>query len=100
VDARCSQLTAAVVAPGAPPAAVAEALMQGKKVEAIRLLRESTGMGLREAKVAVESFAKRADLSPQLRAPGEVPASRTGIWLAAVLALAAVVAYFFLRRVG
>jgi ribosomal protein L7/L12 len=92
--------TATVAAPGSPPAAVAEALMQGNKLEAIHRLRESTGMGLKEAKDAVESFGKPPDLSPPQRSPGEVPTSRTGIWLVVVLALAAALAYFLLRRVG
>jgi len=40
------------------PPGVIEALKQGNKVEAIRILRESTRMGLTEAKAAVEMLDK------------------------------------------
>jgi ribosomal protein L7/L12 len=38
------------------PAEVVDALRNGNKIEAIRLLREATGIGLHEAKGTVESF--------------------------------------------
>lgn len=37
------------------PADVHNALQRGDKIEAIRLLRETTGLGLKEAKAAVEA---------------------------------------------
>ena len=40
------------------PPGVIEALKQGNKIEAIRILRESTKMGLTEAKAAVEMLDK------------------------------------------
>ena len=40
------------------PPGVLEALKQGNKIEAIRILRESTKMGLTEAKAAVEMLDK------------------------------------------
>jgi hypothetical protein len=39
---------------------VAEAVRQGKKIEAIKLYRQSTGVGLKEAKDAVEEMQRRA----------------------------------------
>ena len=39
-------------------AQIAAALQAGKKIEAIKLMREATGMGLAEAKAAVEAMAK------------------------------------------
>jgi len=48
------------------PPDVVDAMQRGRKIEAIRLLRDHTGMGLKEAKEAVEASA---DGFPQL-APG------------------------------
>jgi ribosomal protein L7/L12 len=43
----------------AVPASVAQALRNGNKIEAIKLLREATGVGLKEAKEAVEALEGR-----------------------------------------
>jgi hypothetical protein len=45
------------------PAEVIEALEQGHKIEAIRRMREKTGLGLKESKDAVEAYAHSHDLS-------------------------------------
>ena len=51
------------------PAAVATALSQGQKIEAIKLLREAHGIGLKEAKDIVEDYIKsRPELSVKLTA--------------------------------
>ena len=71
------------------PFAVSEAMKQGNRLEAIRLLREQGGLGLEEAKDAVEAFERANATGPGTRAPGEVPRSRAGFWLMAVLVLAA-----------
>ena len=44
-------------APTIPSQAIAE-LHQGRKIEAIRLVREAQGLGLKEAKEAVEAYVK------------------------------------------
>jgi ribosomal protein L7/L12 len=44
------------------PAAVLDALQRGNKIEAIKIYRESTGVGLKEAKDAVEEMQRRAGL--------------------------------------
>ena len=95
------------------PAEALDALRGGNKIEAIRIVRESTGIGLAEAKSIVEEIenslpspspatvATRASQAP-LRArpglaPGEVPkAGRAGMWLAliAVAAVALVAAFY------
>lgn len=55
-----SPLAARTPQAGLPPldpaqsAAIAEALARGEKIEAIKLLREATGLGLKESKEAVE----------------------------------------------
>ena len=44
-------------APNLPPAVV-EHLAQGRKLQAIKAHREATGVGLKEAKQAVEDYAR------------------------------------------
>jgi ribosomal protein L7/L12 len=85
---------------GAPlPPEVLSALEQGNKIEAIRLMREKTGLGLKEAKEAVDAYdhtnANAGGLSP-----GEVPATSTGMWWIAALIVAVLIGYFLLRRAG
>lgn len=70
------------------PFAVAEAMKQGNKIEAIRLMRQQGGLGLKEAKEAVEAFERANATGASGRAPGEVPRPRIGWWLIAVLLLA------------
>jgi ribosomal protein L7/L12 len=41
-----------------------ELLRGGKKIEAIKLYREKTGAGLKEAKDDIEALAKEHDISP------------------------------------
>ena len=97
---------AATALPGARPPAdapgmtdVQRALQAGHKIEAIRLLRQVTGVGLKEAKDQVDAMERvmprsAADLASGL-APGEVRRSGGAWWIALVVA-AAVVAYFWM----
>jgi ribosomal protein L7/L12 len=78
--------------PAALPPAVAQALAKGSKIEAIKLLREQTGMGLKEAKDAVESSGKWREPMAE-GSPGEVPRSNSGLWLAVIIG-AIIAAYF------
>ena len=72
------------------PFAVAAALKKGDKLEAIRLMREKGGLGLKEAKDAVDAFEREQGAAADSgRAPGEVP-RRGGIgWLVVALVLVA-----------
>jgi ribosomal protein L7/L12 len=70
------------------PFAVSEAMKQGNKIEAIRLMRQQGGLGLKEAKEAVEAFERANATDAGGRAPGEVPRPRIGWWLTAVVVLA------------
>lgn len=89
---RALEAPASQAATGLPPQ-VMQALLAGHKIEAIRLLREQTGLGLKEAKEAVEAAQPPGQL-----APGEVPKGPRFTWVA-VAGLAALAAYyFFLRR--
>jgi Ribosomal protein L7/L12 C-terminal domain len=46
------------------PAAAIEAMRKGRKIDAIKATRQATGLGLKEAKEAVEAFIER---SPDVR---------------------------------
>ena len=87
-----------VPAPHSPPAAFAAASQEGGRIAAIRRLRETTGLGLRKAKDVVDSAGRAVQAASGRHAPGEVPRSRTGVWLAAVLVAAAILAYFLFGR--
>ena len=67
------------------PNKVYEAMARGDKIEAIKLVREATGLGLKEAKDVVETTAAKTSGpirgSTHQLAPGEVPRSRIN-WLA------------------
>ena len=82
------------------PLPVVEALQRGNRIEAIKLLRESTGMDLRDAHDAVEKFRRSTAADATGLAPGEVPKSGRGFWWIAALALTGAVVYYLLRRAG
>ena len=74
------------------PAPVVTALSQGQKLEAIRLLREAKGIGLKEAKDMVDAYTtSRPEPSRRLSAMQEEGKMSLLRWivLLAVLALAA-----------
>ncbi|MDR2111500.1 MAG: ribosomal protein L7/L12 [Candidatus Accumulibacter sp.] len=83
---------------GRLPENVIAALTRGEKIEAIRRLRKATGLGLKDARDAIES----ARIRPRRRAPVEVPKSGNTAWFAAylIVAIAGIVAYHFLRGGG
>ena len=75
------------------PAQVIAALERGQKIEAIKLLRELKGIGLKEAKEAVD------DYTPE-RQPGGVSVVQSGghggiFWLLGLLVLGVAVAWLF-----
>jgi ribosomal protein L7/L12 len=57
---------------------IRRALAAGQKIEAIRILREATGLGLAEAKAIVEAIPLRGDGRPSVPSsdsePGNLPA--------------------------
>ena len=89
-----------MVAPysGQLPSSVVAALQKGNKIEAIRLLREQTGLGLKEAKDAVEA-PERLTLGQS--SPTVMHMSGNAIWLIAAVAIAAaLLGYHFLAGPG
>ena len=62
-------------------------------IEAIRLLREQTGMGLKDAKDAVEA----GDPGRAAKAPGEVTDPGFPLWRWVGLALALCLVYYLMR---
>jgi ribosomal protein L7/L12 len=101
----------AVRVPGVPqphgpvPADAAAALKRGDKIEAIKLMREASGLGLKEAKAAVEALTGEAVDPAAFRksglAPGEVPRGALNwariITLFGIVIVMALVAYRLLR---
>lgn len=77
------------------PPAVAEALKKGDKIEAIRLLREKGGTGLQEM---LEGFQQTHRSPGSGLSPGEVPRTKMGGWIIALLLVAAALGYYVLGR--
>lgn len=81
---------------GEMPPEVLAALGRGHKIEAIKLLRESHGLGLKEAKEAVEAHLR---VHPALhRSHGVAGASRHGLLFWLVLILLVGLLILFSRR--
>ena len=78
--------------PGLPIPVIA-ALKRGNKIEAIKLLREHSGVGLKEAKDAVEASGIEPD---DKAAPGATGAGGSMGWVIAAV-LVAIAAWYFTR---
>jgi hypothetical protein len=78
------------------PAAAIEALTKGRKIEAIKIVRQETRLGLKEAKDAVDAYvAARPELvSQHQEARGS---SKLWIWLLIMIGAALLVFRFFQR---
>ena len=91
------------------PDAVRQALAEGHKIEAIRLLRDHEGLGLKEAKdradAIEQSMTEPASIgmgavTPRL-SPGQQPSGGAGNWIVVAVVLAVtVVAYLWMRGGG
>jgi ribosomal protein L7/L12 len=82
------------------PPAVLAALHQGQKIEAIRLLREHSGLGLKEAKDVVDALPQTAGQPAQAGdlAPGEVRRSTGLLRIVVVLVLLGLAFAWWLRH--
>lgn len=87
----------ASTATGSVPDTVQHALAQGNKIEAIRLLRDHAGIGLKEAKDRVDALDVSRQRHAEGLAPGEM-SRKTGVmtWVA-LAAIAALCAFAYLR---
>lgn len=75
-----------------PPQAV-EALKSGQKITAIKIVREATSMGLKEAKETVEHFlAQHPEINTQLKSSNS--ASLPGLTTLITFLCIAVIIYF------
>ena len=82
------------------PPDVVDALQKGHKIEAIRLMREQTGLGLKEAKDAVDGYQQMHLPAAGGLSPGQVGDTGSGIWWVIVLVLVCLVGYMVLRRLA
>ena len=77
-----------------PPSAVA-ALQAGRKIEAIKLVREADGIGLKEAKDAVERYvALHPELQAQIAMQNLEVGKKFWGWVLFVAAIVALLLYF------
>jgi hypothetical protein len=82
---------------------VVEAIERGHKIEAIKLVREQTGMGLKESKDLVDAYEAahprphgHAHVRPGAASPGEVRDGTSRLWWI-VATLVALLLYYFVR---
>ena len=80
-----------------PPSAVAE-LMQGRKIEAIKIVREQWNLDLKDAKDAVETYAKAQPALAATLAEADARTRGGCIKWMALLAIAGIVIAYLLRR--
>jgi hypothetical protein len=74
------------------PANVVELIKAGRKIQAIKAVRESQGMGLREAKEMVEAYVREnSDLQTHRRLESESGVGR--LLLFAMIAVAGYIVY-------
>ena len=83
-----------------PVGFISEALRKGRTRDAVKALREKTGLGQEQARDAVEGTGRHRDESRGDLSPGEVP-RRSGLgWAVLFLLLLAVLGYSWLRGRG
>lgn len=84
--------------PSAPlPQAALSALQQGRKIEAIKLVREAEGLGLKEAKDRVEAYVA-GDPMLKERLAAESAGGLRGCLIAVALLVLGAIVFFLLRR--
>jgi ribosomal protein L7/L12 len=80
-----------------PETAIA-ALHRGNKIEAIKLVREASGLGLKEAKDAVEAYVKTQPVLSSKMASAQAEGGRTLLmWLGGIV-LAGILVYVLANR--
>ncbi|MDX1403746.1 MAG: hypothetical protein R3192_04375 [Woeseiaceae bacterium] len=77
------------------PSEVIRAIEEGRKVEAIKLLREATGLELANAKVLVDRVARTRGPKKPIYSPAD-PKPPIGRWVASAVAIMVLAsAYYF-----
>mgnify|MGYP001551963636 FL=1 len=79
------------------PIEVIEAIRAGRKVEAIKILRESTGLGLANAKVLVDRAWRTHGPVREIPSFKDEPRTLTTIARYLVILLAAAAVYYFIK---
>lgn len=82
---------------GSVPDTVQHALAQGNKIEAIRMLRDHAGIGLKEAKDRVDALDISRQRHTEGLAPGEMSRKTGAMTWVAVAAIVVLSAYAYLR---
>jgi len=78
------------------PSAAVAALQQGNKIEAIKIVRQERGIGLKEAKDAVEQYVQTDPLLQRKFAAARAGSKRSCLlWLTILIALAMIGYYLF-----
>ena len=80
---------------GQLPASVVEAMQRGDKIEAIKQLRKERGIGLKEAKDAVEAVAWQAEPLAGGHSTRRKAGANNTLWWLIVIALAGYAIYHF-----
>ena len=77
------------------PAEVIAAIQQGQKIEAIKLLREATGIGLANAKVLVDRASRTHGPKKPIPSFADQPSGVGGLVKSLAFALLAAAAWYF-----
>jgi ribosomal protein L7/L12 len=80
-----------------PPAAIL-ALQQGRKIEAIKILRSEQPMGLKEAKDAVDTYVRTQPQLQQALVAVQARATRAALLVLLVALAIAALAYWYVAR--
>jgi hypothetical protein len=77
------------------PGDVIEAIKQGQKIEAIKLLREATGLGLANAKVLVDQASRTHGPKKPIPNFSDQPEGVSGLVMSLFLVLLIIAAWYF-----
>ncbi len=83
--------------PGTGASFIADALRKGRVRQAVQTLRDQTGLGLEQARDAVEGTGRHRTDAENGLSPGEVPRRSSGAWLA-LLVVVLLLGWVWLRR--
>ncbi|MBK6981572.1 MAG: ribosomal protein L7/L12 [Betaproteobacteria bacterium] len=83
-------------APKEIPAEAVAALARGSKIEAIKFVRESRAIGLKEAKEVVEDYIERHPAVKSRMAQANAQSAKGALRWIVLVAVASVLAWYFL----